>query len=86
MKFKGTKGNWKISKSGNETFNICITAEDGGSVCFITNWYEAGNNAKLIAAAPELLEACINALKHHQGGHSDIGYELRSAINKALGE
>lgn len=40
-------------------------------------------NAKLIAAAPDLLEACIEALKHHQGGHSYIGYKLRKAIKKA---
>ena len=34
-------------------------------------------------SAPELLEACIEALKHHQGGHSEIGFKLREAIKKA---
>lgn len=34
-------------------------------------------------AAPELLEACKEALKHHQGGHSEIGHMLRNAIKKA---
>jgi len=42
-------------------------------------------NGKLIAAAPELLKACIEALKHHQGGHSEIGYMLHQAIKKATG-
>jgi len=43
-----------------------------------------GRNAKLFTAAPKLLDACIKAEKHHQGGHSEIGIQLREAINKAL--
>ena len=38
----------------------------------------------LISAAPDLLNACIEAEKHHQGLHSQIGDILRNAINKAL--
>lgn len=41
-------------------------------------------SAKLIAAAPKLLKACIKAEKHHQGGHSETGHLLRKAIYKAL--
>lgn len=44
---------------------------------------EAIANAKLITAAPVLLEACIEALRYHQGGHSEIGFKLREAIKKA---
>ncbi|MCK5614162.1 hypothetical protein KAR91_70510 [Candidatus Pacearchaeota archaeon] len=52
-----TKGKWKIAKSGNYVFKLCIVAEDGGSVCHITDWSEAESNAKLISKAPEMLEA-----------------------------
>ena len=39
--------------------------------------------AYLMPAAPALLAACIEAEKHHQGGHSDIGFILRDAIRRA---
>lgn len=42
-------------------------------------------NAKLIAAAPELLEALIEAEKHHQGMRSEMGWKIRNAIKKATG-
>jgi len=59
MEFKGTKGEWSVSESGNPTFNKCVVGEDGGSVCFVTNWSDSEENAKLIASAPELLEALV---------------------------
>jgi len=62
-KFEGTKGEWNISKSGNPTFETCVISEDKGSVCFITNWSENYENAKLISAAPELLEAALEVIK-----------------------
>jgi len=31
----------------------------------------------------ELLEVCKEALRHHQGGHSEIGHKLRDIIEKA---
>ena len=40
-------------------------------------------NAKLIAASPNLLNACIEALNYHQGAHSEIGHKLKEAIKKA---
>jgi len=53
-----TKGKWEIAKSGNDDFNICVrTHLDGGSICHITSWSEEYANAKLIAAAPDLLKA-----------------------------
>lgn len=45
---------------------------------------EAKANGMLIAASKDLLEACLEAEKHHQGGHSEIGRKLRAAISKAL--
>jgi len=59
MKTKHTQGEWRVSKSGNPQFKTCVVAEDMGSVCFITDWTEeeAKANAKIISAAPELLES-----------------------------
>lgn len=42
-------------------------------------------NQNLSSAAPDLLAACVEALRHHQGGHSEIGAQLKKAINKASG-
>lgn len=42
-------------------------------------------DADLIAAAPDLLAACLAALPHHQGGHSTVGRMLAAAIAKAKG-
>ena len=55
-----TKGEWKVTKSGNKNFDLAIVVEDGGSICHITKWFDAKGNAKLIAAAPDMLEALIN--------------------------
>lgn len=59
--FQGTKGEWKVSNSGNSMFNKCVTAEDGGSVCFISNWGEHEANAKFIAAGPIMYAALLMA-------------------------
>ena len=44
---------------------------------------ELQEKVKIASAAPALLDACIEALKHHQGAHSEIGHKLRDAIKKA---
>ena len=58
-----TKGKWIVSTSGNKQFNKCVIAEDGGSICHISNWYEAEANALLISKAPEMFEALKEAEK-----------------------
>jgi len=94
METKYTNGQWKF-KTHDELVNSLPTTEvstdfnDGKTPCeWIAkvrgnNLEEREANAKLMAAAPELLEACIEALKHHQGGHSEIGFKLKEAIKKA---
>ncbi len=59
---KHTKGEWKISGSGHTDFDVCVTAEDGGSVCFVSRWREATDNAELIAKSPKMYEAIKKAL------------------------
>ncbi len=47
-------------------------------------------NAHLVAAAPDLLEACISAVEFHEGGPSHMGQyvldTIKAAIAKAKGE
>lgn len=73
MEFKGTKGEWKVDHINNERKNIVSNDID---VCDLFgnlgNGFEKNErfeaNAKLIAAAPELLEALQEAV---------IGYEWK---------
>jgi len=62
---------------GEEVFNYY-----GGALICESIWRK--KDIALIAAAPDLLEACIKAEKHHQGYHSEIGSILREAIKKAI--
>jgi hypothetical protein len=90
MEFKGTK-DWKIVKVKDTQFHRGRTEIQFGNYgeCvaeFVHNDYDA----KLIAAAPELLEACIMALEavkelheHQEGWHEEQSF-LETAINKAL--
>lgn len=76
--FKGTKGEWK--REGT----IIFVPGGGFDVRYMP---DAEENAKLIAAAPDLLEALQDALHAYDkhGEHSEWDF-ARAAIAKALGE
>jgi len=80
--FKGTKGEWLIERSGLTEMGYDIDTCDNSTLIARVG---TKADATLIASAPDLLRACIEAEKHHQGGHSEIGHLLREAIKKALG-
>ena len=95
--FKGTKGVWVIGtafKADTKNIHIktdgkLITVEDcdGIAVAIVGRISEEAQeaNAKLIAAAPELLEAlemCFNALQTY-GKHPIIKLQVEAVINKA---
>lgn len=97
MENKHTKGEWEhTSMKGTEGHCFCAQVFDGegNSLCHIDSRYgekEATANAKLIAASPELLEACkaARAVFDSQGidqTHSIVGkqyIQLIESINKA---
>lgn len=90
--FKGTPGPWNVG------VNHCyfeINSENGGigDVCMSGHAFDAGQrlgptaeaNAKLIAAAPELLEA-LQAVVRVADRATDEFDMARAAIAKALGQ
>lgn len=90
--FKGTPGPWVVDVDGVDA-RWNIDSLDRVSVA-ITNqvandkdWLVRDANTKLIAAAPDLLEALQDALHAYDkhGEHSEWDF-ARAAISKALGE
>lgn len=85
MEFKGTKNEWCLCKNWDDNF-IEVGTKEAHNIALVNKEYEeAEANAQLISAAPELLNACQLAL----GGidpKSDIGKQIKKAINKALGK
>jgi len=88
MKTQHTKGEWSLDfsmaeKKSNEIYWIYINSDKGkhiaevkGKHCEIEN-SECDANAKLIAAAPELLESC-NFMLDVLSGH--LKFDLKIAI------
>lgn len=83
MEFKGTKGKW-------ESHGYFIHSPDGIVAKAVNqSTFDRKENAKLMAASPDLLEACQLMLldmeergRNMQGDAVEI---MKSAINKALG-
>lgn len=97
--FKGTPGPWRVSEKRGDLIDIRHNSNGIGAISLNLahvvarqSWLkEAEANAKLIAAAPELLEALQRMVNkaHKQNWNDAYPEELQSAqaaINKALGE
>lgn len=101
--FKGTPGPWYIQFMGDDedlsndfwiksdhnkvvNYGTYILCDDYGE----HNGYTAEqryNDGKLIAAAPELLEACIKMIEYYENGKTSNGIScIEKAISKALGK
>jgi len=93
-KFKGTQGNWKVFPQFNHSqYHVWykVGRDDGDgyigeSACNITTRDDvrAEANAKLISAAPDLLEALQDLVKYCEDNdnHAELGL-AKSAIKKA---
>ena len=89
MEFKGTKDKWNVcsaNKTEVNSFNGIAIAECGMSQ--MSSLQEREANAKLIAAAPELLEALQDILLVFEERETAIPVrtqiKIETAINKAL--
>ena len=97
-KFKGTSKSW-VSFKNEDDANYLIQSNDGYNLAYVTATYvcdeETKANAKLIAAAPELLKALQMVTKAFDnklidstlGNDFNVGgllYTIDAAINKAL--
>lgn len=89
--FKGTKGEWKIVEKGNTVKSLSILSEGVDKICHGISPKGGIHNAKLIAAAPELLELALLVNGSFGGGNvitfseRDIE-QFQQVINKALGQ
>ncbi len=102
MNTQHTPGKWEaaiidvpVADTGDYDTVISVGTADGKHLADCSSWAvsedEAKANARLIAAAPDLLAACINALERFKEIESDYPVsidstlaELRSAIAKAM--
>ena len=81
-----TLGPWKVVPALSSPGRFCVITESDG--ISITGWgsvTQADSDAKLIAAAPDLLEACESYIRAmEQYGHPDKSDRLMlAAIKKA---
>lgn len=94
-----TPGPWHIGSLPPPQWRY-IAANDGSTVAAVSEWDKEGNliqdfqngsskaNARLISAAPEMLEALKALIKYRSAGHEVYGSacdQARAAIAKAEG-
>ena len=90
MKLKHTPGPWIPERDDNEGI-IFILDDEGEDICLITNdesiFSEADEaNARLIAAAPEMLDALIRLIKTIRSFQRNIKHDYAiEVIEKATG-
>jgi hypothetical protein len=97
---KHTKGPWSISPTSNPETEFGIASNDGTIIARLDSWFdkdepEADANARLIASAPDLLEALEALLRLYatecDGLYSGEGawgeaQAARAAIARAKGQ
>lgn len=86
LEFKGTKGEWKIVRKGNTVQQLCIQVDKDNKVCGNIS-PKRMNDAKLIAAAPDLLEALQGFIHDYETKVNVFDFDMnkaREAIKKAL--
>ena len=93
MEKKFTEGNWNVSDDTSECY--LVKSDDGGLIAFVydgdiddeaIHMDVVQANAKLIAAAPELLDACIKIAEYietHNISDGEAYFIAKNAIKKA---
>ena len=88
MNTKHTKGNWSVKSNRELTWVETDSDLESKIICTMSSNDKCEANAKLIAAAPDLLEALQKLLdrldsQHHSLAISGTLRECREAIKKA---
>lgn len=89
--FKGTKGEWKVIQDEtypalHQIWNVVYGNEIPTYIARTCYAIRSESNAQLIAAAPDLLEACLNLENDNNSIPAHAWELIQKAINKALGE
>ena len=90
METKHTPGPW-VADGSEITTETWVCGADGKRICTMRPSFADWSNARLIAAAPELLEALMDALKDLEAlsqwdNASACARKARAAIAKATGK
>jgi len=84
--FKGTKGEWKVFNTGDESITI-VNEDKSQAIAFLPELFaDTQANAKLIARAPEMLNMLKNLLSLYINTDKPsvrITLEAQELINKA---
>jgi hypothetical protein len=67
---KHTDGPWTVERRLDEGYRVCVAGNMGEPIADVDEWYDAEQteaNARLLAAAPELLEALEAVMERYQG-------------------
>lgn len=86
-----TPGPWRYSEPVVKFLSPLVWDERGWQVADCSGWHarpyeEKVANAHLIAAAPDLFEACLRCLDRDDIASDELGDLLRSAVSKAQGK
>jgi len=81
---KHTQDQWAHQKGTSPHYQGQISSETTGVTIAITYNDESGANARLIAAAPELLEACKRALNLFDDPSNNIYKSHKEIISQAI--
>lgn len=90
LEFKGTEGNWKVEYDEFDGFCVVNSESDFGTEFIAKNiqqgYDEGENDAYLIAAAPDLLKACVYYMENYRPEFDSqlMFSKFQQAVHKAL--